>query len=215
MKTIRAVLFDMDGVITDSMGLHEYAWRNAFKEIGLILDSHDIFRREGMSGIASVRDIFLEKGIEPPDDIQLENLINRKHFHFKGEIDLFPHVDQIISYLSKRRIKLALVTGSHRSNVERIIPVTLLEKFSAIVTSDDVVNGKPDPESYERAMELLECTTDDCVVIENAPMGIKSAKNARLKCLAIETTLPQEYLSGADIIFSDHRSLFEYLKSHI
>jgi beta-phosphoglucomutase len=213
---LQSIMFDMDGVILDSMPVHAASWIRAFREHGLILDDMDIYRREGMSGPDSVRDIFLEKGLSAPDDSQLAGLVELKRGYFSFDsIPLFEGVREMLEFLKRDGMKLALVTGSPRSLMERIVPESALSCFSVSVTADDVKRGKPDPEPYLKALHHLNSRPENSVVIENAPMGIRSAKSAGLVCYAIETSLPGEYLNEADLVFHDHQSLFSFLRKRI
>jgi beta-phosphoglucomutase len=208
MKEITNILFDLDGVLINSMPVHARAWKKTFSALGIVLEDIDIYRREGMSGPASIRDIFLEKKMPLPDEESLIGIIESKHTFFqKNEIRLFAEIDDIINILKSRKIRMGLVTGSHRATVDETVPPGIIQSMSVIVTSDDVLHGKPHPESYIKALKKIGAKVDSTLVIENAPMGIRAAKNAGLLCYAVETTLPKEYLSEADVIFSDHRAL--------
>ena len=111
-------------------------------------------------------------------------------------------------HLSKKRgFVLALVTGTARHEVKRILPKELLGLFSVIVTGDQVKKGKPHPEPYLLALKKLRMKPKDAVVFENAPFGIISAKRARLTCLALETYLPKTALKRADAVFPSFREL--------
>ena len=79
--------------------------------------------------------------------------------------------------------------------------------FSAIITSDDVSFGKPNPEPYIKALNKLNLSSHQCIVIENAPLGIEAAKSAGITCFALETTLDRSYLTNADETFDSHLSL--------
>ncbi len=83
------------------------------------------------------------------------------------------------------------------------------------MTADDVKKGKPDPEPYLKALHHLGSKPESSVVIENAPMGIRSAKSAGLTCYAIETSLSGEYLHEADLVFHNHQALFAFLMKRI
>jgi beta-phosphoglucomutase len=78
-----------------------------------------------------------------------------------------------------------------------------------VVTGNDVAHGKPDPEPYRLALNKLEITPGDAVVIENAPLGIESAKAAGIRCIAVATSLPESYLKKADVIFPSMKALKE------
>jgi beta-phosphoglucomutase len=210
----RAILFDMDGVVVDSMGFHAAAWKEVLGEHGLALEDIDIFRREGMSGRKSVEDIFTDQGVPFPGDEAYLRLEEKKHSLFeRNHITLFPLVRDIIEWAGSEGISTALVTGSPRRSVEHMMPADVLALFDAVITADDVIRGKPDPESYEKAMRALNTGPAETLVVENSPMGVLSAKAAGALCYALETTLPARFLAGADRVFRDHAELFGFLRA--
>ena len=214
MKGIESILFDMDGVIVDSMRNHADAWKEVLGELGIELDDIDVFKREGMSGKSSIEDIFREKGLVPPEETEFEKIIRRKHEIFENNsFDLFPHAEEMLNYFSGRSILLALVTGSLLRSVKYLLSDKVLSLFNIIITAEDVSKGKPDPEPYRKALQALNVAPETSIVIENAPMGILSAKKAGIKCYALGTTLPLDYLKSADKVFIDHKSLFDHLKN--
>ena len=111
-----------------------------------------------------------------------------------------PTVIMLAKMLKEKGYKLGLVTGTNSSRVRKILTAGLLELFDSIVTGDDVKKGKPHPEPYLNAAKMLGVAPGKCVVIENAPYGIESAKRADMFCVAITTSLPIEYLKRADKI---------------
>lgn len=211
---IEAVLFDMDGVIVDSMSHHVETWKRAFLDKGFRIDDIDIYRREGMSGIASVREILFEKGEKDVSDAEIEELMSIKHEYFENiTIEVYPDVHRLLDFLYDKQIRMALVTGSGRRSVNHLLNEDLRAMFTAIVTSDDTVKGKPCPEPYLKALELLHVNAESALVVENAPLGIESAKNADLMCLAIQTTLTGYHLEKADRVFLSHLELENYFCS--
>ncbi len=209
-----ALLLDMDGVVVDSMALHAAAWKQVLGEHGLVLDDIDIFRREGMSGRQSVEDIFIEHGVPFPGDTAYNLLEEKKHTLFeRNHVSLYPLVTDMIAWARDERILTALVTGSPRRSVEHVVPAGVLSLFDAVITAGDVTRGKPDPEPYLKGMRALGVSAVGALAVENAPMGIRSAKSAGVVCFALETTLPARFLTGADRIFRDHAALFGCLQS--
>ncbi|OHD65742.1 MAG: hypothetical protein A2176_13490 [Spirochaetes bacterium RBG_13_51_14] len=213
---VHAILFDMDGVIVDSMRSHAGAWKQVLGDYGMVLDDIDILKREGMSGRQSVEDIFIERGRPVPDEDEFRLLLQKKNALFERDrISLFPQVVTMLSWIKKRNKPTALVTGSLRRSVAHVMPGGVLSLFDVLITAEDVTNGKPDPEPYVKACMRLGVEPDRALIIENAPMGIRSAKSAGALCYALETTMPGRLLADADRIFRDHESLFEFLKSHL
>jgi len=213
---IRAILFDMDGVIVDSMRFHALSWKKVFAEKGVFLEDSDIFRREGMSGMASVEDIFREKGFTVPEKEAVAELIARKHSCFEEyNIKLYPLAVEILKFLKKHEMLIGLVTGSGRRAVTHSIPQDVLSLFDTIISSDDVKCGKPDPEPYACALGSLSLKAEEALVVENAPLGITSAVSAGICCYAIETTLPAESLKGACRVFGSHKAFFDYIQEQV
>jgi beta-phosphoglucomutase len=209
-----AILFDMDGVIVDSMRFHAAAWKQVLGEYGVAVNDIEVYLREGMSGRQSVEDIFFEHGQPFPDERVFQGLIAKKHILFESNhILLFPCVEAILSLIKSKNILTGLVTGSLKRSVDHLLNPGVLSQFNVVITAEDVSNGKPDPEPYVRAIEKLGVKPELSLIIENAPMGIRSAKSAGSTCYALETTLPDRYLKEADKIVRDHRSLYELLKS--
>jgi len=209
-----AILFDMDGVIVDSMRFHAAAWKQVLRDYGVVVNDIDIYLREGMSGRQSVEDIFFEYGQSFPDERVFQDLIAKKHALFESNhILLFPCVEAILEFIKGRNVLTGLVTGSLKRSVDHLLDPGVLSQFNVVVTAEDVSKGKPDPEPYALALEMLGVKPELSLIIENAPMGIRSAKSAGATCYALETTLPARYLKEADKIVSDHRSLLELLQS--
>lgn len=198
---IKAVIFDMDGVITNTMPDHYLAWKKALLDVGVVITKREIYLREGQPGNITVREIFQEKGCCLSES-QAVDILARKEKYFKKIVKrrFIPGSRDFLRFLKKNGFILALVTGTAGHEVERILPNSLLKLFSVVVTGCQVKKGKPDPEPYLKAMKKLKIKPSEAVVIENAPFGILSAKRAGLKCLALETSLSKSYLKKADLI---------------
>lgn len=207
-KKIKAVIFDMDGVITDTMPYHFRAWRSVFARRGLKLSKFAVYRREGQKGTESIQEIFSEYGRDITV-FEAKSIIAEKEALFKRIVKqrYVPGARSLLKKLYKLSVRLALVTGTARHEVEHMLPSDILSMFSVVVTGTDVNNGKPHPEPYLKALHNLEIDPRQSIVIENAPYGIKSAKAAGLTCCAITTSLPKKYLIEADIICSGHVEL--------
>ena len=197
----KAVLFDMDGVVVDSMPYHYRAWKQVFRSLGINLDKLEIYKREGEQGIGSISSILADHGIHISVD-ERKKLLRKKEMLFKKMASprLFPGIESLIKDLKREGYSLGLVTGTSRGEIDYVLPSHLIKSFDVVVTGDNVRRGKPAPDPYIKAIMDLKIKPDDAVVIENAPFGILSAKKAGTFCIAITTSLSGEYLQDADII---------------
>ncbi len=119
-----------------------------------------------------------------------------------GHIQMYPGVKNTMDLLRDNGIKLALVSGSNRISVTKVLDeIGMTGKFDAVVTGADTERGKPYPDPYLKRMNMLGIPGENSVVVENAPLGIKSAKAAGVDyVIAVTTTLPESYLREADDI---------------
>lgn len=207
---IKAVVFDFDGVIGDTMSDNCRAWKEAFAPYAQITDI-DYYVLEGMGRfqIAEylVKQYNLNRDIEPL-------LVEAKeaNYSMNNSFRIFEGVFEIFDQLAKKNIKMAIATGASRSRLDATLDSHLLHQLSTTITADDVSQHKPHPEPYLKAVNKLNISPDECLVIENAILGIASAKAAGCICYAIETTLGKEYLAKADAIFDNHQALLLKLK---
>lgn len=212
MKNINTVIFDMDGVIVDGMPYHIQSWKEALSTIDMSVSDLEIYLMEGMTGRETM-EIFASKSNMSLSDETVENVIKLKRRIFNDifTVTLMKGVKDFLFELKERRYNLALVTGTRLEVVKKVLQMGLNDIFKVIVTGERVNKGKPDPEPYLKAVDELGVRKEDCIVIENAPAGITSAKNAGLICFAVQTSLSEEYLKEADKIFQDIDEVSEFL----
>ncbi len=205
---ISTLIFDMDGVITDTMPYHFRAWEAVFASRGIRASHEDIYKREGQKGIDSVRELFTEKEKLYTDAVG-RRLLGEKERLFKRifKRKFIAGSRMFIRKFHAQGFKLALVTGTSRHEARKILAKDLWNCFDVTVCGCDVQNGKPHPEPYLKAIAKLNVKFKEAVVFENAPFGIRSAKAAGLLCIALETSLPAPYLRGADAIFPSFKAI--------
>lgn len=212
-KNFKAVLFDMDGVIVDSMTYHYVSWFEALRKYDVRVTPSDIFEREGAKWDKVITFAFkrrkkkLSKTLAAKISEERRELFAR---HFKRYI--FTGIPEMLKTLKKRGFLTGLVTGSSSYEAKKMLPEEIYNIFDVKVAGDMVKRGKPYPDPYLKAAKYLNIKPSDCLVIENAPYGIKSAKTAKMCCFAIATSLPKERLSKADKIFDTHNKLYNYFK---
>jgi HAD superfamily hydrolase (TIGR01509 family) len=208
---LKAVIFDMDGVLVDSMSDHAEAVQHIFDEIGVEMDKKDIFEREGERTVDIMR-FLLQKGSGDASQFDISDIVERyiAEFNRIAEFKVFEGMLECLANL-KDKFDLAVVSGSDRPIVYDIIESEYPGIFMELVTADDVHRGKPEPDPYLKAIEMLGISSDEAIVIENAPMGVESAKKAGLCCVAVPTYLDAEKFHQADMVIENHTRLVEFL----
>jgi beta-phosphoglucomutase len=201
LKKYKAVLFDMDGVIVDSMPYHFISWFETLKKYKVTVSPFDIYENEGEKCEICVRRFFKRDNIKCDDKIieqvlKLRDKLYKKYF----KVHLFPDIEQVLNRLKKQGFLLAIVTGSNRDKVKSMLPKKIVSKFDVIIAADMIKRGKPYPDSYLTAAKQLKVKPGECIVIENAPYGIKAAKSAKMFCVTVTTSLPEQYLKQSDVV---------------
>lgn len=211
---IKAVIFDFDGVVGNTMNDNFIAWEKALLFYQIKVTPLDYFLLEGMTRFQIAYELIKHHQIL---DININELVNRKEKYYAKyhKYKLYPEIIDILFLLKENNVNMGLVTGASKNRIQNTVDKALLDYFSIIITADDVDKGKPDPEPYVRAIQALKLDASQCLVIENAQLGIQSAKKAGCKCFAIETTLPKQYLEGADEIFSSHVELLFRMRNMV
>ena len=188
----------MDGVIVDSEPLHERAFREVLEETGYAR-SHgiDFAAYYGKSDLVVWRDFIARH--RPPQS--LAELLARKEEKFaallQGEEPIFKGLPELLEKLSPG-YPLALASGSRHPTINAVLALRGLRRFfRAVVSSEDVAHGKPAPDIFLRAAELLEVQPTKCCVIEDSAAGVEAARAAAMTVIAITNSLPPEKLSRA------------------
>lgn len=199
-RPLRAVIFDVDGVLVRSMEKHHAAYQRAFDTVGARIGQDEVFEHEGRRNREVVERLAEARRLGLPKE-KLDELsrIKQETFRSFGPMPFYPGARELVESLHARGLKVAAVTGTSRANVDHHLG-DLVRRFSAIVAGEDYENGKPHPEPYRRALDKLGIAPDEAVVVENAVLGIRSAKAAGLRVIAVASTMPREALREADVI---------------
>lgn len=212
----KAVFFDMDGVLFDSMPKHSVAWVKAMNEVGLPFTSHDAYMNEGQPGADTVNMVFTKVHVRESTEKEREEIysLKSKYFDELGEPQPMAFSLEILKKLKEKGLKLFVVTGSAHptllTNIQTFFPDIFKEEN--VISALDVKRGKPYPEPYLKALEKAGVEPWEAVVIENAPLGVKSSSTARIFTIGVNTgPLDDIQLSGngADIVLGSMQELFE------
>jgi len=200
---LRAVIFDWDGVVVDSSVHHERSWEVLAAQRGLPLPADHFKRGFGKKNNVIIPDLGWAKEPSEVDALAHEKEeIYRSLVREKG-IEPQPGVRALLAALRAKKIPCAIASSTERANLD--LPLDLMglrEFFTVIVSGEEVVHGKPDPAVFLLAAERLGSPPADCVVIEDALVGIEAAKRAGMPVLAVATTNPMESLTPADAAVS-------------
>lgn len=194
-------LFDWDGVIIDSSGQHEESWVLLADEIGKPLPEDHFLRGFGMKNQVIIPGIL--KWTTDPDEIDQYSL--RKEFLYREivrerGIEPLPGVTELLHMLKENGVSCAVASSTHRENIDTIFKlIGIRDYFQAVVTAEDVSHGKPDPEVFLKGAEKIGCAPADCVVFEDAHVGIEAGLAAGSRVIAVATTNRLEDLGKADL----------------
>jgi beta-phosphoglucomutase family hydrolase len=198
-RSKKTVLWDMDGVISDSYSFHFAAWQETFAKRGVKLTKEDFTDLFGTRNDFIVRSIM---GSEFPErDVKI--MVQEKEETFRrkatGSLKPFHGAVRLLKALKKGNFRLGLVSSAPKENIDLVLSeLNLAGIFDCIVFGQEVPESKPNPQIYLLAAKKLEVTPNDCMVIEDSPPGVKAAKTAGMKCLAITNTHPRQKLEEAD-----------------
>jgi len=197
----KTILWDMDGVISDSYSFHFGAWQETFAKRGIEFTKEDFTHLFGTRNDFIIGSIMNKK--LPERDVKI--MVQEKEEAFRrkatGRIKPFPGVVRLLNALKRGNFRVGLVSSAPRESVDLALSeLNLAGIFNCIVFGQEVSESKPNPQIYLLASERLQATPNDCVVIEDSPLGVKAAKTAGMKCLAVTTTHHRENLREADTV---------------
>jgi len=186
---VKGVIFDLDGVLVNSMPTHFQTWKAAFAKIaGLEITERDVYLLEGMRGMELVEKIFEQKKFS--DHSLARKVHDEKSRIFKAirSSEPFEGVREMIAGMECSK---AVVSGSTRNDVEIILEEAFdRNRFDAIITADDIEKGKPDPSAFLEALGQMKVKSKDAAVVENAPLGVKAANSAGIGCYVALNNTP-------------------------
>ena len=199
--TCRALLFDLDGVLSDSTPAVTRVWAQWAIEHGF--DPVEVVRKaHGRPSLSTIREYL------PHADHELENLeVEKREIADLEGVVALPGARELLASLPRHC--WAIVTSCTRSLAEVRIRATGLPLPETLLTANDTTHGKPSPEPYLKAAKLLGVAAGDCVVFEDVPAGVRSGKAAGARVVAVRTTFADPELrdAGADWIVDGCKSV--------
>lgn len=212
---MKAVLFDMDGVVVDNLPYHVDAWLLFCERHGIPL-TREVFYRE-LNGMNS-KDTFEWLYKREMTKEEIEVLEEEKEILYRGfYLDHLKPANGLLVFLKLLRsqgIKTALATSAGPGNIDFIVDgLGIRDQFDAIIGGAEVKKGKPDPEIYLKAAALVQVDPTDCWVIEDSLQGISSGLNAGMRVVGITTSHTASELAHTHLIATDFVDLFKKLQA--
>ena len=206
--TPKAVLFDMDGVIYDSMPNHATSWHESMATFGLDMPLSGAYQYEGMRGVETIKLLARQQWNRELSDEEAQRMYDVKSACFAQcpPAEKMEGVEELMRQIKADGLRICVVTGSGQHTLLDQLEAAfdgLLSK-SLMVTSFDVKYGKPNPEPYLRGLQKAGVKPWEAIVVENAPLGVRAAVAAHIFTIAVNTgPLPNQMLldEGADLIF--------------
>jgi len=202
------VIFDMDSVLADTGPIHYESWVKLAKQIGVKFSKRFFNLTFGQQSISITRELV---GPKIKQEV-VEKWANLKELYYremvKDELKLLPGALDLIKELHARNFKLAVGSSGPPENVDLLLStLNIKDYFDVIITAAEVKNGKPAPDVFLIAAEKLNIKVDNCLVIEDAPVGITAARKAGMKVIALRTTHCNVDLLDADMVVQDLSSV--------
>jgi beta-phosphoglucomutase len=199
----KAAIFDLDGVIVDTVPLHFKAWKQMFEEYGKKFTFSDYKEKvDGIPRIDGGRAILSEL-----TDEELSIATEKKQGYFiehlkKDEIKVFESTLKLIKELRGKGIKIAVISSS--KNLPYILEKTgAMGLLDAVVSGSEITKGKPDPQVFLTAASRVSIEPENCIVFEDAVLGVEAARRAEMLCVGIDRYNEPDRLKEADLVVSD------------
>lgn len=199
---IKAVLFDFDGTLVDNMMIHYESLSRAVE--GMVkIEPMDLFVLEGGKIFDIAADLLKDQEL---DEHGIRMFIEKKkklYMKIAKDLRMRPEARRLIKKLRTLNYKIGLVTGSVKEYMDLHFSAEDYALFDYLITDKETVKYKPDPEPYLKCAGGIGVKPEECVAIDNAPLGVESAKSAGMICIGLLSTVSEEHLKRADFVIKD------------
>lgn len=218
----KAIFFDMDGVLFDSMKKHTTAWLIAMQQAGLPFTEAEAYMNEGRTGSSTIDSVFVKTHGRTATEEEKQYIYKVKSEFFEsfGKTERMPYALELLHKIQMQQLGIFVVTGSGQATLLDSLEANFpgIFKKEKMITAFDVKFGKPHPEPYLMALKKSKLNPWEVMVIENAPLGIESSTVAGLFTIGVNTgPLDPEVLtaSGANLVFNSMKELYDHWESII
>ena len=205
--SFKGAIFDLDGVVVNTVPLHFKAWKRMFSEYGKDFTFEDYKHKvDGIPRFDGARAILTDS-----NEDEIEKAASKKQEYYiesvkKGEIEVYHSTVDLIKELKEKGLKIAAASSSRNCRFV-LEKARLIYLFDAIITGNDFKKGKPDPEIFLLSTSLLGLLPVEVVVFEDAKLGVLAAKNGSMLCVGIAREGDRDILDKADIVVNDLKEI--------
>ena len=215
---MKAIIFDMDGVLVDSEPHHVKIEKKLFAKLGLNISDDEHSTYMGKATGVMWKEIIRDKKLTLSSDHLVEQTILESKQHFSSQKDLvpMPGVVELLEKISQKGIPMAVASSSGQEIIDIILNITGLQKyFTHMVSSEFVGGSKPEPDIFLHTAALLSAKPEECIVIEDSTNGIRAAKAANMFCVAYNgASADMQDQSLADEQIEDYSELESIIEKH-
>lgn len=203
MSELKAAIYDLDGVIVNTVPIHFKAWKKMFSEYGIEFTFDDYKKKvDGIPRTDGAKAILTEL-----DSQELKKACDKKQAYFleflnNEGIETYDSTLNLMQQLKENGINVAIISSS--KNLPYILEkINRPKLYDTYISGHDITKGKPDPQVFLMAADRVKAQAKDCVVFEDAVLGVEAAKRGSMKCVGVDRYKSPERLNKADIVVSD------------
>lgn len=216
---LKAVIFDVDGTLLDTERIYMQAWKDAAAELGYVI-TDELLRKTRAINVKDAARIFeTEIGNGFSYEKTRVGRVRIAEEIIKRESPILkPGVAELLDWLTKNGIRLSVASSTHlKGTKEHLAESRILERFEVVVGGDMVTKGKPNPDIFLKAAELLGLEPAECIVVEDSPAGIRAAYSAGMKAVLVpdQAAITEEIIAMSDAVLKSLHEMPAYLEELI
>ncbi len=188
----KGVVFDLDGTLVNSMPLHIKAWQRVAQDLHITLSDKWLYEHGGVPSYKIAKMLLTMFDIANQDPEKIAQNKTAYYLEYIDQVEVFPKMLELLKFLKAHNIAMSIGTGTLRSNAEYIVKRTVLHDFiKVIVSADEVVNHKPNPDTFLLAAKKMQLPVSECIVFEDTNIGVEAAKRGGFSHVLVKDGVPE------------------------